>query len=50
MKEGNNINLSVEIMHYEEFIGRTNLAMNRVENDDECWLSVDDFLKELKSW
>ena len=31
----------------EVFIERTNAAMDRVENDDEEWLSVDDFLKEL---
>lgn len=34
----------------EVFIERTNAAMDRVENDDEEWLSVDDFLKELETW
>ena len=34
----------------EVFIERTNAAMDRVENDDEDWLSVDDFLKELETW
>ena len=34
----------------EVFIERTNAAMNRVENDDKEWISVDDFLKELETW
>ena len=34
----------------EVFIDRTNAAMDRVENDDKEWLSVDDFLKELETW
>lgn len=34
----------------EVFIERTDAAMDRVENDDEEWLSVDDFLKELETW
>ena len=32
------------------FIERTKAAINRVESDDEDWLSVDDFLKELETW
>ena len=34
----------------EVFIERTDAAMDRVENDDKEWLSVDDFLKELETW
>ncbi|MBQ2636343.1 MAG: hypothetical protein IJG09_06565 [Methanobrevibacter sp.] len=34
----------------EVFIERTNAAMDRIENDDKDWLSVDDFLKELETW
>ena len=34
----------------EVFIERTNAALDRVENDDKDWLSVDDFLKELETW
>lgn len=32
------------------FIERTDAAMDRVDNDDEEWLSADDFLKELETW
>ena len=32
------------------FIERTDAAMARVDNDDEEWLSADDFLKELETW
>ena len=32
------------------FIERTKAAINRVESDNEDWLSVDDFLKELETW
>ena len=32
------------------FLERTAAAMIRVENDDNEWLSVNDFLKELETW
>ena len=53
IKEDNSIRVLGKFTHdaYDEvFIERTNAAMDRVENDDNDWLSVDDFLKELETW
>lgn len=32
------------------FIKRTKAAMDRIEDDNKDWLSVDEFLKELETW
>ena len=53
IKEDNSIRVLGKFTYDDEddvFIERTNAAMDRVENDDEEWLSVDDFLKELETW
>ncbi len=53
IKEDNSIRILGKFTHNahdEVFIERTNAAMDRVENDDKNWLSVDDFLKELETW
>lgn len=53
IKEDNSIRVLGKFTHDDEddvFIERTNVAMNRVENDDKDWLSVDEFLKELETW
>ncbi len=53
IKEDNSNRVLGKFTHntYDEvFIERTNAAMDRVENDDNDWLSVDDFLKELETW
>lgn len=53
IKEDNSIRVLGKFTHDtddEVFIERTNTAMDRVENDDKDWLSVDDFLKELETW
>lgn len=51
IKEDNSIRVLGKFTHDDEvFIERTNAAMDRVENDDKDWLSVDDFLKELETW
>lgn len=36
--------------HDKIFIERTRAAMSRIEDNNEDWLSVDEFLKELKTW
>ena len=50
IKEDNPIRVLGKSTPDDVFIERTNAAMDRVENDDNDWLSVDDFLKELKTW
>ena len=53
IKEDNSIRVLGKFTHdvdNEVFIERTNAAMDRIENDDKDWLSVDDFLKELETW
>lgn len=53
IKEDNSIRVLGKFTFDDEddvFIERTNAAMDRVENDDKDWLSVDDFLKELETW
>lgn len=53
IKEDNSIRVLGKFIHDTDdecFIERTNVAMDRVENDDKDWVSVDDFLKELETW
>lgn len=53
IKEDNSIRVLGKFIHDTDdecFIERTNAAIDRVENDDKDWVSVDDFLKELETW